>query len=1251
MQVEGQQPGMQERLSSAIELSSQNDPAFAGSPTLIAHLVRQAEADISGVKAEQVVKSDYAVRWSLLFVPVLFAWITIALLPATTKTAMAGLYRVMMPWKNTLPTMLTSVVVKPGDVTLVQSDPIDITAHVSFQSGGKDVGRASLIRKFDNGQRVTEEMEKADSRDYRMHLDDLQQSFAYMVTTDQGDSQWYTATVHPRPQISDIEVRCEYPKYTQMSPTVVQSREGTIEAIVGTKVTLTLHTVLPVVVDKSQLVIDETTPDKLVLPLKQTDPNKAEYQVQLTITHSGEYRVNLSNEFDLTNKDEQPRSITALADEVPTIVIRSPEPQVTVRPDDTVPVKYLATDDFAVSKVEAILQVDDHEPRTVPVKFVAKDPRTTNGPPFVIAVADVLKSQELKTGKVLTYQLKVTDNRDPDPQFSFSAKQTLKINRDEYQSFQAKEDRKLAADLNRAIEKAIHELNQEQNEVQPARDMPSDQDLGEYSRKELHKATQDLPKTSRELLTAANEAKDSIYQDVAKKVKEIATKPIRAAAEETTRADLSAGSGRDRQDSAKQAVTKIAEARDALQKLLNDQAIAKDERQAEAARDLADAAKKQQEAADLMKPHDQAAKAQDPAAKRQQQQDQQQAAHKQEEANQKLHQALDQSEALRDPQAQETARQLQDLIHKVEEAEKQQDQVAQQTEKQEAAADIQQKANATAAKQEALNADVQKTAEEKKDALQKANAQPPNKDQQQNIVKELNRNNLQQADQQMKQAAAQLHQEAQQLKAQAKSNDLHPNPQQQEMQNKDQQARQNAQNEQNQAQQAANNLKQQAQQNATPKPDDAAIQNAQQQAREIEKQAADLNPQNADAQAAAKDATQDAQAAEKAADDAAHAAAPDEAKQDLAKAADQLNKAAQELAKAADKNADADKAQAVKSQQEDAKAAGAQVDQQAAAQDALAKDVDAQLAALAQAQQNNPPADQSTQQQNQVAQKAQAAQQQAQQLQHQALQAKNPDVAQRAQDAQAALTEAQHHAAEAAHEQQQAAQAQQQAANAEHAEQAKDAEQQAGKALEQAANEQRQAQDALAMAEAQLRNLQADQPQPAQAQANAQQGEQPGQQASADQQPASEKQQAAQAAQEAAQAQQEASQQNQAAAQQAANALTKAAQAMAKATPGLHPGDPDQGQDPGNEPGQDPSTTPGQTPDSKQGISAASAPVEMPASVRDIGITADQWALLPPLARKDLMNAAQQSGPPTYRQMIKDYYVKVAKIQSGTLGQ
>jgi hypothetical protein len=1243
MHVEARSPGFHERLSSAVELSAETDPAFRGSAALIEHLVRQAEADIASVRPEQVVPSDRITRWALLIVPVLLAWMLLAILPSTAKPTMAGLYRVLMPWRNTLPAMLAQVVVSPGEVTVVQGDSMSIVAQVTLPDDGRRAGHATLIRQFDNGQKLTDDMEKSGPRDYRLQLNSLQQTFRYKVTTDQGNSPWFTATIHPRPQISGIDVRCDYPAYTGLSATSVSGRDGNVEAVVGTRVTLTIHTALPVVVEKSQIVIDEGTGDQLALPLRQVAPDKPDYQAQLIVNHSGQYKIQLKNEFDLPNLDEPPRSIVAQPDDVPTIVIRSPDPQLRVRPDDTIPVKYEASDDFGITKIEAILQVDDHPPQTVPVPFNTDDKRNATGPDFSISVADVLKSQDIASADRITYQLKVTDNRDPDPQSGFSDRQTLKIDRNEGRSYQGKVEQKVAEDLKKAVEQALNQLNREKDQLQPTTDLDPAQPLDSWRQKNLHEATQNLPRTSRQLQKAADEAKDTVFQDVAKKVQEIATHPVRAAAEDAAEADLNPDNGQDRKDAATKAVRDIADARERLQKILSDQQIDKDQHAAEAARDLAEAARKQQEAADAMTPRDQAERSRDP----QQRKAQQQAMRKQEQANQKLHQAMDQVEALRDAKAAETAQRLEDLIRKVEEGEKQQDKEAEQTEKQEAANEIQQAANELAKKQEALNQKIEQSAEQDKDAMQKAGANSPNKDQQNNIVRELNRNNLQAARDQMRGAANQLRQESQQLKGLARSNDLRPDAKQQEATNKDEQAKQDAQNQKNEADQAANLLMQAAQQKDAPKPDDGAIQHARETAKAMQKKSDELHSEDPDAQHLAQAASHDAEAAEQAAEQAAHAADRDEARHDLSDAARALGKASRELADATRKNVDADKAQMVKAQQADARAASDAADAEATEQAALAKAIEAQEKQLAQLRQNQQSPEQIAQEQNQVSENAHTAEQQADQLQQQAQEAKNPSVARRAEQAKAALADAQQHAADAAKAQQQAAEAQHNAENAERAEQARDAEQAAGKATEQAARQQQQAQDALAKAEGELRNL----PQDNQGTASA--AENGGEHADAENGKLNgspqQQQQAAQAAQEAAQAQQEASQQNPAAAREAANALSQAAQAMAKAIPGLNPSDGQDQADRSNEPSQDPAHQPGKSLDSKQGMAAGEGPpVVVPASVRDIGISQNEWAKLPELTRKDLLNAAQQSGPPSYRQMIKDYYLRVAKMPQTT---
>ena len=555
------------------------------------------------------------------------------------------------------------------------------------------------------------------------------------------------------------------------------------------------------VTDKSQIVIDEGTPDQLILPLKQIADNKPDYQAQLIVNHSGEYKINLTNEFDLTNKDEQPRSIVAQPDEVPTIVIRSPEPRCRVRPDDTVPVKYEATDDFGVAKIEAILQADDHPPQTVAVPFKTDDRHTVNGPDFQLSVADALRGAGLSDSDRIdhiTYQLKVTDNRDPDPQFSFSSRQTLKIDRGEARSYQEKSDQKVAEDLRRAIDKAIEQLNREQGQVQAARDSDPKRNLDQWPQKQLHQATQDIPHTSRDLQKAAEEARNRSSR----------TSPAKCRRSRRIPSACRRGCDTGRSEPGQRPGPQGCRGQGRGRNRRRPRASQEDHREAgdrkgptrrQCGARAGRGRPRQQEAAAMMKPQDQANQPQD----QQQRQQQEMAMRKQEEANQKLHQALDNSEALRDPKAAETAQKLEDLIRKVEETQKQQDQAAEQTEKQQAATDIQQKANELARKQEALNNDIAHAADQNKDAIQKAGANPPNKDQQNNIVKALNKNELQQAHDQMKQAANQLHQEAQQLQNQARSNDLHPSQKQQEATNRNQQAAK-TQDQKKQEEQAAN---------------------------------------------------------------------------------------------------------------------------------------------------------------------------------------------------------------------------------------------------------------------------------------------------------------------------------------------------------------------------------------------------------------------------------------------------------------
>jgi hypothetical protein len=50
--------------------------------------------------------------------------------------------------------------------------------------------------------------------------------------------------------------------------------------------------------------------------------------------------------------------------------------------------------------------------------------------------------------------------------------------------------------------------------------------------------------------------------------------------------------------------------------------------------------------------------------------------------------------------------------------------------------------------------------------------------------------------------------------------------------------------------------------------------------------------------------------------------------------------------------------------------------------------------------------------------------------------------------------------------------------------------------------------------------------------------------------------------------------------------------------------------------------------------------------VQDIGLSPSDWARLPPHMQEQLLHSAQQSGPPSYHDMIKNYYSRLARLQT-----
>ena len=1366
--VEQRVPGLHERISSAVELSRESG-SFVGSPLLLRHLVRQAESDAAAVRPEAIVPATAVKRSTLWLVPLLLLWLTFAVL--TPRPLLAGVYRVLMPWRDHLPTALLSIAVTPGDVTLADGDALEITAAVNTSSAPENQSRtAVLLTKATEGDRpVSRDLQTLDANRFGTSLPDLHHSFSYRVSTDGGDSPWFTATVLPRPSVTQLDVRYDYPGYTGIDPLAVSNSDGAIKAIQGTEVTLTVHTAdaLDLADGKSRVAITEG-PRQRDAQFRAAEGKANVYEARLTVFNSGSYRIHLVNRHGLANKDDQARPIVAEMDQPPKVSVVAPASEVTVRADDDVPVSFAASDDFGVAKLQAMVQVDDKPPEAVDVKVHRSADRRRLDGTWTLSVPAHLARAGVTEAKTVTYWFRATDNRNPDPQSTESAKQSLNVDNGQPLAYRTRLEQQQAKDLTQAIDRAIQRLGQSDGAVKSLRDIDRSRVMSADEKKRAAEQRDHLAETSEELADAADSNLRNAFSTVAAEAKQVAESPIQGAAENVARALLNADQPEPRRAAAAEAASQRADAQKQLEALKRK--IEGRAKELQAARELEKLAQKQAEiAAARPRPVDNPDKEQ----RRQQEREREKAQQRQRELAERLQRVIGESEPLREPKAAEQAIRLRELIDRLERIQKDHAPLTQQLAKQQEVASLRDRAEALAAQQRELNEAVERFARQQHSPLRRAETRAPEPQHQAGIVDRLRQNEPQQAHEMQRQSADQLKQAARQLEERGRSRELRPDPVEQYAVQRREAAKEAARQTAEQAKQAAEQLKQAKEAN-----------NAEQLAKArqtVEKAAQVLTEQARAAVESARDAaasddataTKDAAEAKKAAEAAqaaAEAARAAAEKADAAAAAKKLEEAAKQVAEAQDEALSATRADLLADQQAAAKAAAAQAKDLAERQAELAEATKQAAKTLEQARRDQQSPQELANRHKQLKDRAQSALQQADQLEQLAKET-HPALAQRAAAAeqwlqQAAAAEA--HAAQAQQtvEQaqqrerqaaQQAAQANQQAAQAEKqsaevaaqseeqrrqagaaqrqaadaaarkdegaakaeaqkAEQAKQradqhqkeaqrlegqsaaaekkadeaakqsdaAQETAASARQQAATHQTHAAEALSKAEDVLRDLDrlaadeakraesakarqeptsADAQTPPEAQANAEQSQ--GQEAAATSKAASPdapltpeqaKRQAAQGAQEAAQAQQQALNGNAdpAAMRQAAAALQQAAAAMSAATAAADASESAlAGADEQVEEGTDSqaaqesasAAASSRTLDSKTGTGTGGGTHDgRPQSVQELGISAGDWARLAPLQRQELLNAAQQSGPPAYREMIKNYYVRIARL-------
>lgn len=589
--VELRHPEMEERLSTAVELLGRGEN-IAGSRELLDEVVRSAVLDAGAVRPEAEV-SDAAARWPRRWA---LATLAIAALVAVLFPLQSGMLflRVVAPLANFGNAAASDLEALSGDVVLMEGEPLTLKARASTQApvflerraNGRTVSREKMLAASAEGEGV-----------WSLSFPAVTESFGYRLTSGRARTRDHEVRVLPRPDIQTLEVDYEFPSYTGLPPRTDVESSGDILGVAGTRVRV-----------RAGL---SARPERVALSYDQTENAAPPVEVaeaggrwtarwEAVLESGANWRWQMTP-FGLRDVGGRGRSGTlrALPDLPPGLVIDSPvERELTLRPNEVLPVLYSASDDFGLAGV--LLRVQPEGAPAIEVR--APLPEATGeraGMKLFSGRAELdLSRLPLSGVGTLRVRLEVTDTLPAEaggPQRAVSEDILIRLNwgaRSYAEQTVEVQERQIA----RELEQLRNALSEQRNQAaEKARQMQHRQELRPEHLQQLDELTGETARSAERLEELAEKMQHSVFAEQAPELERAADQMVRPAAEslqQIPQTDVAEQRARAAEDARTKLDEAVRMAEQALQALRQE----KPERQQTA--QLASLAQQQQQLAD-----------------------------------------------------------------------------------------------------------------------------------------------------------------------------------------------------------------------------------------------------------------------------------------------------------------------------------------------------------------------------------------------------------------------------------------------------------------------------------------------------------------------------------------------------------------------------------------------------------------------------------------------------------------------------
>ncbi len=396
-EVDRQVPRLEERWTTMTRLGEDAAKPNVIHPAMLRRLSLEAASWEPRIEPENVVSLSSLMR-TMLALTAITAVLALAVV-LNTREVLVLAHRFLMPGSSISATKLVNV---PGDLVIARGEPLALNAAIE----GTPVENATLFLQPEAKapQTIMLVAERQEPIGFSHRMRAVEEPFAYRFRAGDGQTEWFNVDVADRPEIDRIKFTVTPPAYTRQPAKTFEKLPERVSALRNSRVEIAVRPKVPVASAHLKLDNNRSAP----MPLG----SDGWFRWTTTLNESCSFTPILTEQHGLTNRRAPKCQLIAYEDQPPTVKVLSPDDKTAVRPDDTFPITFSATDDVGIGSAELVVYQENGSKDSTQLADIPIELGKQQGSRSVQQTVDLdLKKFGAKDGTELSFEIRVREDR------------------------------------------------------------------------------------------------------------------------------------------------------------------------------------------------------------------------------------------------------------------------------------------------------------------------------------------------------------------------------------------------------------------------------------------------------------------------------------------------------------------------------------------------------------------------------------------------------------------------------------------------------------------------------------------------------------------------------------------------------------------------------------------------------------------------------------------------------------------------